>query len=100
MSDKTTVVNIRGLDTFALRLRKIIRIDRRSMFGNPFIIDRDGDRDQVCDKYQLWFDEKIMTDAVFKARVHALKGKILGCWCKPERCHGDTIVAYLEAQVK
>ena len=25
-----------------------------------------------------------------------LKGKKLGCWCKPERCHGDVIVKLIE----
>lgn len=26
--------------------------------------------------------------------LHALKGKILGCWCDPQACHGH-ILAYL-----
>ena len=25
-----------------------------------------------------------------------LKGKILGCWCKPKPCHGDILIKLLE----
>ena len=28
--------------------------------------------------------------------MHELNGKILGCWCKPKQCHGDTLVAYFK----
>ncbi len=29
-------------------------------------------------------------------RLHELKGKTLGCWCKPNRCHGDILVELVE----
>jgi hypothetical protein len=25
------------------------------------------------------------------ARLPELKGKVLGCWCAPEACHGDIL---------
>ena len=25
-----------------------------------------------------------------------LRGKILGCWCKPKPCHGDILVKLVE----
>ena len=25
----------------------------------------------------------------------SLRGKKLGCWCKPDPCHGDVIIDYL-----
>ena len=28
-------------------------------------------------------------------RLPELKGKSLGCWCKPEACHGDVLVRLL-----
>jgi Domain of unknown function (DUF4326) len=25
-------------------------------------------------------------------QIHELKDKTLGCWCKPEPCHGDVLI--------
>lgn len=65
-----------------------VRIDRFSEWGNPFVMDEDGTRDEVCD----WFAEKYFP---FKKGLHKkiklLKGKILGCHCFPNRCHGETL---------
>ena len=36
------------------------------------------------------------TDPEFGQRIHALKGKRLGCFCKPYPCHGDIIKEYLD----
>lgn len=73
-----------------------IFIGRPSKWGNPFIVGRDGTRDEVCDKYDQWFMEQIRSNPVFKKQVvDNLKGKILACYCKPKRCHGDTILKYL-----
>lgn len=71
-------------------------IDRRSPFGNPYQIGRDGDRKQVLEKYRAYFKWKI-EDPWFRGQVHNLKGKILGCWCTPDECHGDVIIEYLNA---
>ena len=27
-----------------------------------------------------------------------LKGKVLGCWCKPASCHGDVIAEIIDAE--
>jgi hypothetical protein len=45
--------------------------------------------------YKDWFYRRL-TDPVFRDKVHSLKGKVLACWCKPDTCHGDIIVEYLE----
>lgn len=29
--------------------------------------------------------------------IEALRGKNLGCWCKPEACHGDVLIELLES---
>lgn len=72
-----------------------VYIGRGSMFGNPFYIGRDGDRALVIDKYKAWFTKRL-EDPKFKKAVLALKGKRLGCYCKPKACHGDIIAEYLE----
>lgn len=64
-------------------------------FGNPFKPGEGVTRDDTIDRYAKWFDMKILQDAMFRRRVQELRGKILGCFCKPARCHGDVIVTYL-----
>jgi len=61
------------------------QIDRYSEFGNPFFLDSDGNRDQVCDGYIEYFKHK----RSLHNKVDDLKGKVLGCHCAPLRCHGD-----------
>lgn len=65
-----------------------IYIGRPSSWGNPFKIGRDGDRAEVLDKYRNWLKQQPVL--LEKARTE-LKGKILGCWCKPATCHGDVL---------
>lgn len=61
------------------------QIDRYSSYGNPFFLDTDGNRDQVCDGYIEYFKHK----RSLHNKVKELKGKALGCHCAPLRCHGD-----------
>lgn len=84
----TTVVNIK-------RHKCDVYIGRGSPFGNPFRIGDDGDRAQVLVKYRNYFNQRL-TDQSFRDKVLELKGKVLGCWCKPLACHGDVIIEYLE----
>lgn len=86
---KTTIVNLKT-DAYD------VRIDRRSIFGNPFAVGRDGTRAEVIEKYAAYFYGRIETDRRFRAAVERLRGKRLGCWCKPLPCHGDVIARYLE----
>ena len=72
-----------------------IYIGRGSIFGNPWVIGTHGTRDEVIDRYEEYFAEKLNSDPAFKAAVLGAKGKKLGCFCKPLRCHGDVICNYL-----
>ena len=44
-------------------------IGRGSLFGNPFIIGKDGSRDEVISKYESWIFDKINLDKNFKQEV-------------------------------
>lgn len=57
---------------------------RGSPYGNPFVIGRDGNRDDVCNK----FEQQILPEL----DVSALRGKDLVCFCAPKRCHCDAIL--------
>jgi hypothetical protein len=77
-----------------LRFEKCdVRIDRKTRWGNPFIMGRHGDRDAVCDQYKAWLWKEIKANRVTLEDLAALKGKKLGCHCAPQRCHGDTLSA-------
>lgn len=62
-----------------------IYIGRPSKWGNPFEIDKDGSREEVIEKYIEWFNQ----NTSLQKDITELKGKVLGCWCKPKACHGD-----------
>lgn len=58
-------------------------IGRGSPYGNPFIIGRDGTRDEVCNQFELVILPKL--------DVEPLRGRNLYCYCSPQRCHGHSI---------
>lgn len=81
-----------------------VRIDRKSPYGNPFIIGRHGNRAEVIDQYQIYFDTALENPDSplgwhYKNRLLPLYEKNefvrLLCWCYPKRCHGDIIKAQL-----
>lgn len=82
----TTVVNI-------YKELYDISIMRPGYFGNPFKIGVDGDRDEVISKYREWLRTQPSLIDLMKCE---LKGKRLGCCCKPKPCHGDIIVEFIE----
>ena len=78
---RTRVVHL-GVDIFE------VSIARPSKWGNPFKIGEDGTRDQVIEMYRQYL---LGRPDLLAAIPIELKGKVLGCYCKPERCHGDVL---------
>lgn len=67
------------------------RTGERGRWGNPFRIGRDGDRKEVIAKYRLWLCKEIEAERIDLAELASLHGKVLGCWCAPEPCHGEVL---------
>lgn len=99
---KTRVVNIRDS-------RWDVYIGRPSPFGNPFVLTMKTRREEVLRKFGIWFKKKLAQDPTYKAQVHKLKGKSLGCFCaegsseltaddKPYVCHGQIIAEYVDGE--
>ena len=72
-------------------------------FGNPFNFrataawpHHDVARAGSLWEYRKYFLYRIETDPEFKERILALRGKRLGCFCKPKECHGAIIVEWLK----
>lgn len=101
---KTRVVNIHHKEPYDVYIGRSGK-GQDGYFGNPYraIHDKDEDRQAVREKVVREFDEyfyrRLDSDPEFKRRVHELKGKVLGCFCKPKLCHGDIIVEYIENEV-
>lgn len=69
-----------------------VYIGRGSKWGNKFVIGRDGNREEVIRKYREW----ILKNNDLLNSLEELKGKRLGCFCKPKACHGDVLVELVE----
>lgn len=73
-----------------------VYIGRPGPWGNPFT-HRDGTlaehrcatREEAIQRYEAWL--LAQPDLVARAKVE-LRGKVLGCWCAPQACHGDVLL--------
>ena len=52
-------------------------------------------RGSTLESYRKYFYHRLSTDEEFRRRIEELQGKTLGCFCKPDPCHGDIIKEYL-----
>lgn len=64
-------------------------IGRGSIAGNPFIIGKDGTRDEVCDLYEKYLERNLTLKT---AIISYCKGHDLLCYCAPKRCHGNYLL--------
>ncbi len=80
-----------------------VRPGEEGWLGNPHPIGmcdlcgREHTRDECIEEFRKDFYVKLDEDSVFKKAVLELKGKRLGCYCKPKNCHGDVIRDYIES---
>ena len=80
-----------------------VKVDRSSVLGNPFYMATEAQRDEVCDKYEAYFERQVRLNEQFEEELRRLDdlhkdhGILeLFCWCAPKRCHAETIKKYLE----
>ena len=71
-----------------------------SLFHNPYKIKDGEDREKVILKYKIYLLKKLKDDKNFTKEFYKLKNKNLGCWCKPDSCHGDVIIDILNKDKK
>jgi hypothetical protein len=53
------------------------------------------DRAEAIAKFREWF--LAQPELVARAR-RELRGKVLGCWCRPASCHGDVIAEIIDSE--
>lgn len=89
---KTCLANAerdKSLIEWATKRSLVVYIDRGTIFGNPFVMPGDGDRDDVCDAYA---DHYLTHKPTISAKLESLRGKLLVCHCYPDRCHGQSLI--------
>jgi hypothetical protein len=71
-----------------------IYIGRPSIWGNPYSTKENSlakyktkTRKESVEKYKQY----ILNNKELLSKLSTLKGKRLGCFCKPKSCHGDII---------
>jgi hypothetical protein len=62
-------------------------------YGNPFIIGRDGTREDVIEKFEAFISSDAPKAKEMRKKIQSnLRGLTLACWCGDKPCHG-TIIA-------
>jgi hypothetical protein len=83
-----------------------VYIGRPGVLGNPYVIGKDGDRDEVIEKYREWlwnrYQEKrrVYEELLRLSEIAKKRDLLLVCWCKPKACHGDVIKRCIEWMMK
>jgi hypothetical protein len=91
----TTVIHVRDMrkgDVYIGRRNNRNKLPE-SIWHNPFVIGKDGTREEVIAKFEAY----LMRRPGLLAQLHTLRGKRLACWCKPETCHGDRLAKLADA---
>lgn len=77
-----------------------IYVGRPSKWGNPYSHHvkttaqyRVPDRETAVEKYRQWIEHHPTRDAFIEVVRRELKGKDLICWCAPQPCHADILLA-------
>ena len=97
---KTVLANTqadKNLVLWAERSGLAVPIDRTSRYGNPFVLDEDGDRDAVCDSFEQHY---LPHKPSLLKRIEELRGKVLVCHCHPKRCHGEALIKLLNQEAR
>jgi len=96
LDNKTIVVNIKSGQQYDVYCGRTFSTYVNVGWGNPFKVGKDGTAEECIAKYREWLleqDELLL-------RLNELKGKRLGCWCKPKPCHCDIIIELIEGDDK
>lgn len=62
-----------------------------SKWHNPYTVRECGSAEEAVRRYRAY----LLGNPELLAQLGELRGKRLGCWCKPRPCHGDVLVELL-----
>lgn len=67
-----------------------------SIWASPYKITETQSREKALKLYHEYIEKKINFEPNLIKELKNLEGKKLGCWCKPECCHGDILIELIE----
>ena len=76
---------------YAHVVNNTVLVDRRTRWGNPWRVGRDGTRAEVIARYRADLWRRIRSGEIALEELAALDGCWLACWCDPEPCHGHVL---------
>lgn len=79
----TTIVNLKFIKECD------VYCGRGGPFGNPFVIGRDGSREEVLIMYGVYLKKH---KALIRRAQRELVGRVCGCFCVPEPCHVEILI--------
>ena len=107
-----TVVNVKTSKEPYVYIGRAMPQRKGSPLANPFkltpYLRKFGDtaRDMCMASYLRWLTEQMaIDDSPAKreierlANIAATSDLRLGCWCKPEDCHGDIVKTFIEDEI-
>lgn len=75
-----------------------IYVGRPSPLGNPYLLGRDGNREEVIAQYRRWLWAQLQSPGspqeleLRRLLAQAQSGELeLLCWCAPLPCHADVV---------
>ena len=74
-----------------------VYVGRGSKWGNPYSHKEGTLAEEVVDSRSeavKKYEEYLLNNEELMSSLSELKGKTLGCWCKPKSCHGDILLKY------
>lgn len=66
---------------------------KASKFANPFKLKEDEPRGSTIQRYKEWLWEQIRCGKITLEDLLELESKDLVCFCSPQPCHGDVLIA-------
>lgn len=95
--------NVAGKVVHCKKEKYDIYIGRDSKWGNPFTLENNSEKcnpkfvvyshKEALEKYVKWF---LSAPHLIADAKKELKNKTLGCWCKPNICHGDFLIQFVD----
>lgn len=74
-----------------------VYVGRGSKWGNPYSHKEGTLAEEVVDsRFEAVkkYEEYLLSNDELMSSLSELRGKTLGCWCKPKSCHGDILLKY------
>ena len=82
-----------------------IKVDRSTPLGNPYYMNDESERDNVCDKYATYLAASYNSKADVAKEINriidvlARCDVVLLCWCYPKRCHAEEIIKLIKEKL-